>query len=255
MDWFFASELEIIFTGPTSIFIGSAPRLAETWSGRPAPQPVQWRNPVAQPPGRGFLRQPSLRRLRPAPSLLERLRFKLRKRPGPMLFHEVPEFVAHQLGVNIPFFDKAADSRQLLWREIIVGCMWRIISGRRAGFSQFLSMTQETRLRRSKPGFSSGSVLMPVPCVFPTTDTQPAIGFGRSSREGSAYGLSTLGTRGAGSRSTETSSPFEDSPAEVACGGGATGLSALSGGTFLIVGFGDGDVAVSARSRACVQRC
>ena len=37
-----------------------------------------------------------------------------------MLFHEVPEFVAHQLGVNIPFFDKAADSRQLLLREIIV---------------------------------------------------------------------------------------------------------------------------------------
>ena len=145
-----------------------------------------------------------------------------------MLFHEVPEFVAHQLGVNIPFFDKAAD----LQERSSYGCMWRIISGRRAGFSQFLSMTQETRLRRSKPGFSSGSVLMPVPCVFPTTDTQPAIGFGRSSREGSAYGLSTLGTRGAGSRSTETSSPFEDLPAEVACGGGATGLSALSGGTF-----------------------
>jgi hypothetical protein len=37
-----------------------------------------------------------------------------------MLLHKAPEFVAHHFGVNIPLFDKAVDSRQLLWRKIIV---------------------------------------------------------------------------------------------------------------------------------------
>jgi hypothetical protein len=37
-----------------------------------------------------------------------------------VLLHEVPEFVAHQLGVNIPPFDKAADPRKLLGRKLVV---------------------------------------------------------------------------------------------------------------------------------------
>ena len=52
--------------------------------------------------------------------LMERLWFKLRKQPRPALLHEVPELVAHQLGVNIRPFDKAADARQQLWRKIVV---------------------------------------------------------------------------------------------------------------------------------------
>ena len=51
---------------------------------------------------------------------MERLWFKIRKQPRPVLLHEVPEFVAHQRGVNIRPFDKAADARQLLWRKIVV---------------------------------------------------------------------------------------------------------------------------------------
>ena len=51
---------------------------------------------------------------------MERLWFKLRKQPRPVLLHEVPELVAHQLGVNIRPFDKAADARQQLWRKIVV---------------------------------------------------------------------------------------------------------------------------------------
>ena len=51
---------------------------------------------------------------------MERLWFKLREHPRPVLLHEVPEFVAHQLGVNIPPFDKAADPRKLLGRKLVV---------------------------------------------------------------------------------------------------------------------------------------
>ena len=52
--------------------------------------------------------------------LMERLWFKLWKQPRPVLLHEFPEIVAHQRGVHIRPFDKAADARQLAWRKIIV---------------------------------------------------------------------------------------------------------------------------------------
>ena len=51
---------------------------------------------------------------------MERVWFKPRKQPWPVLLHQVPEFVAHQLSVNISGFDKTPDARQLLWRKIIV---------------------------------------------------------------------------------------------------------------------------------------
>ena len=70
--------------------------------------------------------------------LMERLWFKLWKQPRPVLLHEVPEFVGHQLGVNICPFDKAADARQLLWRKIIVSTHGADDSRTRLGFSQLL---------------------------------------------------------------------------------------------------------------------
>ena len=71
---------------------------------------VQRRRRVNSPPG-GFGWPPFL---------LQRVWFKPRKQPRPVLLHQVPEFVAHQLSVNIPRFDKTPDARQLLWRKIIV---------------------------------------------------------------------------------------------------------------------------------------
>ena len=71
--------------------------------------------------------------------LMERLWFKIRKQPRPVLLHEVSEFVAHQRGVNIRPFDKPADARQLLWRKIIVSTHGADDSRVRLGFSQFLS--------------------------------------------------------------------------------------------------------------------
>ena len=70
--------------------------------------------------------------------LMERLWFKIRKQPRPVLLHEVPEFVGHQRGVNIRPFDKAADARQLLWRKIIVSPHAADVSRTRRGFSQLL---------------------------------------------------------------------------------------------------------------------
>jgi len=60
------------------------------------------------------------RRHRPRSFLMERLWFKIRKQPRPVLLHQFPEFVGHQRGVNIRPFDKAVDARQLLWRKIVV---------------------------------------------------------------------------------------------------------------------------------------
>ena len=79
------------------------------------------------------------RRLRSVPFLMERLWFKIRKQPRPVLLHEVPEFVGHQRVVNIRPFDKAADARQLLWRKIIVSTHGADDSRTRLGFSQLLS--------------------------------------------------------------------------------------------------------------------
>jgi hypothetical protein len=70
---------------------------------------------------------------------MERLWFKLRKQPRPVLLHEIPEFVAHQLDVNIRPFDKAADARQLFWRKIIVSTHGVDDSRTRLGFSQLFS--------------------------------------------------------------------------------------------------------------------
>ena len=81
----------------------------------------------------------SSRRLRPMSFLMERLWFKIRKQPRPVLLHDVPEFVGHQRGVNIRPFDKAADARQLLWRKIIVSTHGADDSRTRLGFSQLLS--------------------------------------------------------------------------------------------------------------------
>jgi hypothetical protein len=82
---------------------------------------------------------------------MERLWFKIRKQPRPVLLHEVPEFVAHQRCVNIRPFDKAADARQLLWRKIIVSTHGADDSRRQLGFSQLLSW---------------GGVLRPAPFDF-----------------------------------------------------------------------------------------
>ena len=75
------------------------------------------------------------RRLRPAPFLLERVWFKPWKQPWPVLLHQVPEFVAHQLSVNIPRFDETPDARQLLWRKIIVRAHVTDDSRTRIGFN------------------------------------------------------------------------------------------------------------------------
>src|SRR6476660_4918098 len=72
--------------------------------------------------------------------LMDRLWFKIRKQPRPVLLHEVPEFVGHQRGVNIRPFDKAADARQLLRRKIIVSTHGADDSRTRLGLSQFLSL-------------------------------------------------------------------------------------------------------------------
>jgi len=67
---------------------------------------------------------------------MERLWFKIRKQPRPVLLHEVSEFVAHQRGVNIRPFDKPADARQLLWSKIILSTHGADDSRVRLGFSQ-----------------------------------------------------------------------------------------------------------------------
>ena len=69
--------------------------------------------------------------------LMDRLWFKIRKQPRPVLLHEVSEFVAHQRGVNIRPFDKAVDARQLLWRKIIEAPMGRMIAGRGSAFLNY----------------------------------------------------------------------------------------------------------------------
>ena len=71
--------------------------------------------------------------------LMERLWFKIRKQPRPVLLHQFPEFVGHQRGVNIRPFDKAVDARQLLWRKIIVSTHGADDSRTPLGLSQFLS--------------------------------------------------------------------------------------------------------------------